>query len=393
LSYGRHLVDEDDVAAVAVVLRGDRLTGGPAVDAFEAALARATGAVHAVACSSGTAALHLAAMALGLGPGDAVVVPTVTFLATANAVRFVGADVIFADVDSKTGLMGPAHLEAALAGRANAKAVLPVHLAGQSPDTAAIGGIARQRGLAVVEDACHALGTTIGDGGERAGDCRHGDMAVFSFHPVKAVAMGEGGAVTTNDPVLRDRLRMMRNHGMTRIAGDFLNKELAFDAAGEANPWYYEMAEAGFNYRASDIHCALGLSQLRKLARFVERRRTLAARYDELMKPLAPVLRPLGRVTGCRPAWHLYVVLIDFDKAGISRAKLMRALHAKGIGTQVHYIPIHAQPYYQRLYGARELPGAATYYRRCLTLPLHAGMDDTDVERVTAALAEALKTG
>jgi dTDP-4-amino-4,6-dideoxygalactose transaminase len=180
---------------------------------------------------------------------------------------------------------------------------------------------------------------------------------------------------------------------MTRDPGDFQNRDLAFDGAGQPNPWYYEMAEPGFNYRVSDIHCALGLSQIGKLSRFVERRRGLARRYDELLKPLAPILRPLGRVAGCRPAWHLYVALIDFEKAGTSRARLMQSLHAKGIGSQVHYIPVHTQPYYRKLYSDRALPGADAYYRRCLTLPLHAGMTDADVGRAAAALSEALRDG
>ncbi len=392
LPYGRQLVEDDDVAAVAAVLRGDYLTTGPAVRNFEAALAAATGAGHAVACSSGTAGLHLAAMALDIGPGDGVVVPAVTFLATANVVRHVGAEVIFADVDAETGLMGPAELAAAMerAGELDIKAVVPVHLAGQCADPEGIWMMAVDRGFHVVDDACHALGTRYGGAAVPVGSCRHGTMATFSFHPVKTITMGEGGAVTTNDQAMAERMRRLRSHGMVRDAAMFENTDLAFDAGGAANPWYYEMPEAGLNYRASDIHCALGLSQLRKLDRFVARRRALADRYDALLAPLAPVVRPRKRPSACRPAWHLYVVLIDFAAAGTTRAEVMNRLRNDGIGTQVHYLPVHHQPYYRRRYGHQNLPGSEAYYERCLALPLFPGMEDGDVDGVVSALTEIL---
>lgn len=395
LPYGRQLVDEDDIAAVTAVLRSDRLTTGPAVQAFEETLAGRVGAAHAVSCSSGTAALHLAALALGLGPDDRVVVPTLTFLATANAVRYVGADVVFADVDPETGLMGDSQLRDALARATDGtvKAVFPVHLAGQCAAMERIAAVAADRGLRVVEDACHAIGSTYEiRHGELipVGSCRHGDMTVFSFHPVKTVTMGEGGVVTTNDRELYHRLVRLRNHGMVRDASAFEQADLAFDREGEANPWYYELQQLGYNYRSSDLNCALGLSQLRKLDRFVADRRALVARYDALLAPLAPIVRPLGRVAGCRPAWHLYTVLIDFKVAAVERATVMRRLREAGIGTQVHYLPVHMQPYYRRRYGEQRLVGAETYYGRSLSLPLFAGMEERDVERVAGALARSL---
>ena len=393
LPYGRQAIDAEDIAAVARVLRSDFLTTGPATDAFENALARQSGAAFAIGCSSGTAALHLAALALGLGPGDLVVVPTVTFLATANAARFVGAEVVFADVAPETGLMGPMELSRALESARSrdgkARAVFPVHLGGQSPDLPGLRDIARRHDLFLVEDACHALGTTYTDDAGRtfrAGACDHSDMAAFSFHPVKTITTGEGGAVTTTDAALAARLRDFRNHGMTREAARFANADMAFAADGSVNPWYYEMTEPGFNYRASDIHCALGLSQLDKLSRFVEARRNLVARYDSLIAPLAPVVRPLGRTPGCRPGWHLYIVLVDFAAAGVDRAQVMNRLRDRGVGTQVHYIPVHRQPYYRGRYGESDLPGADAYYQRCLTLPLHPGMAERDVERVVETL-------
>lgn len=398
LPYGRQCLDEDDVSAVTTVLRGDWLTTGPNVEAFEAALAAKVDARFAVSCSSGTAALHLATLALGIGPGDAVVVPALTFVATANAGRFVGADIIFADVDPETGLMRADHLRGALrrVGDGNVRAVFPVHYAGQCGDVEEIRAIADAHGLAVVEDACHAIGTVYDSrngGAATIGDCRFSHMAAFSFHAVKTVSMGEGGAVTTNDETLAERLRRFRNHGLVREASAFENRALAFSGAGKPNPWYYEMPEVGFNYRATDIHCALGLSQLQKLERFVDRRRALAARYDELLHPLAPTVRPLGRVEGCRPAWHLYVVLVDFEAAGIERSELMARLREAGIGTQVHYMPLHLHPYYQRLYGETNLPGAEAFYARVLSLPLFPAMHDSDVDYVVDGLAQILRRG
>jgi UDP-4-amino-4,6-dideoxy-N-acetyl-beta-L-altrosamine transaminase len=393
LPYARQQIDGDDIEAVNSVLRADYLTTGPATEAFEAELANITGAAHAISCSSGTAALHLAALALELGPGDKVIVPTITFLATANAARFVGAEVVFSDVDPATGLMTPENLERVLEREGKSlKAVFPVHLAGQIPDLPAISQIAREQKLAIVEDASHAIGAVYSRGNDdvSAGSCSDSDMTIFSFHPVKTIVMGEGGAVTTNDSALADRAALLRNHGMSRNPDAFVQPDMAFDAAGDANPWYYEMAEIGYNYRVSDIHCALGLSQLGKLARFVDRRRELAACYDELLAPLAPLLKPISRQAGCRPAWHLYTVLIDFDNAGISRADLMRRLRAQDVGSQVHYIPVHRQPYYLDRYGDLELPGADAYYARTLSLPLFTGMTDADVERVVENLTSLL---
>lgn len=393
LPYGRQCIDDDDIAAVVAVLKSDWLTTGPAVDKFESAFAEKVGARFAVACCSGTAGLHLAALSLDLGSGDQVIVPTMTFLATANATRYVGGEVRFCDADPETGLMTPETLQDATNGLAAApRAVFPVHLNGQTADMAALSRIARERGMAIVEDACHAVGTVYQAGNEQfaVGACRHSDMAVFSFHPVKTIAVGEGGMVTTNDEGHYERLRALRNHGMTQVPEKFAHRDLAFGANGDPNPWYYEMPEPGFNYRASDIHCALGLSQLGKLDAFVARRRELAARYDALLRPLAPVVHPIRRVEHCVPAWHLYVVLTDFGAAGVDRGMVMTRLKEDGIGTQVHYLPVHRQPYYQQRYGDLALPGADSYYAHCLSLPLFPNMDDSDVDRVVESLETAL---
>jgi len=395
LPYGRQLIEDDDVSAVAATLHSDWLTTGPKVEAFEEALATRVGASHAVSCASGTAGLHLAVLALGLSPQHRAIVPSLTFLATANVIRHVGAEVIFADVDPETGLMGAPQLHEALERGAadQVRAILPVHLNGQCGDLEVIAELAAERGLKVVDDACHALGTgyrTASGEEVLVGSCRHSDLTVFSFHPVKTIAMGEGGAVTTADADLHRRLARLRSHGIVREAADFVRADLALDDEGEPNPWYYEMHELGLNYRASDIHCALGLSQLKKLDRFVGRRRQLANAYDELLAPFAPTVRPVARVPDCLSAWHLYVVLIDFDSLAIDRAGLIKGLRERGIGSQVHYMPLHLQPYYRQRYGEMTLPGAETYYARCLSLPLFAGMEPSDVERVVSSLAEVL---
>ncbi len=376
LPYGRQTIEDDDIAAVAEALRADFLTTGPTVDAFEHAFAEKVGAAHAVACANGTAALHLAMLALKVQPGEAVIVPSITFLATANCARYVGGEVVFADVDPMSGLMTPDTLGEALTrvGDRRLRAVLPVHLRGDACDLPGLEALAATAGAVMVEDAPHALGTamTFGNVAERVGDARHSAMATFSFHPVKTIATGEGGMVTTNDPALAERLRLMRSHGMMRPQG--------------ADPWWYEMAEPGFNYRLPDLLCALGLSQLAKLDRFAARRRALAAAYGQALAPLGPVVSVAAQPPWSDPVLHLMCVLIDFEAAGVTRRQVVDGLKARGVGSQVHYIPVHRQPYYRQRYGDLDLPGAQAWYDRCLSLPLYPGMSDDDVVRVVGAL-------
>ncbi|MGD0190986.1 MAG: UDP-4-amino-4,6-dideoxy-N-acetyl-beta-L-altrosamine transaminase [Rhizomicrobium sp.] len=393
LPYGRQLIEDDDIAVVVEALKGDLLTTGPYVARFETSLANTVGAKHAVVCTSGTAALHMAARALNLGPGAKVIVPVVTFLATASAPHMNGAEIVFADVDPETGLMRPEDLTDALYRAGHADAVFNVHLNGQCGEVEEIAAIAHAHGALVVDDACHALGAAFigSDGAARPiGSNAFSDLTVFSFHPVKAIAMGEGGAVTTNNPDMAKRLVRARNHGVTRDPSEFRNIDDAFDADGTPNPWYYELTGPEYNWRANDIQCALGLSQLGKLGRFIARRRALVARYDALFSGYAPALRPVGRTRMCLPAWHLYVVRIDFKSAGITRGELMRQLSADGIGSQVHYFPVHRQPYYADRYGAIDLPGADCYYDSVLSLPLFASMTEDDVGTVGRALLRHL---
>jgi UDP-4-amino-4,6-dideoxy-N-acetyl-beta-L-altrosamine transaminase len=380
LPYGRQDIDESDIAAVAEALRSDFLTTGPRVEAFEEAFAAVVEAPFAIACSNGTAALHLAMLGLGVGPGDRVAVPATTFLATANCVRFVGGDVIFTDVDPTTGLMTPKTLAEALdrAGPGHLKAVIPVHLRGDVADLPGVGAVASASGAVLVEDAPHALGSKadFGQGPEPVGSGLRSSAATFSFHPVKTIATGEGGMITTRDPDLAARMRRLRSHGMERPAG--------------GDPWLYEMREPGFNYRLPDILCALGQSQLKRLPQFAARRRDLAHRYAERLAPLAPVVRLAESPDWSRPVLHLLTVRIDFPATGRSRRAVVEAMGADGVGTQVHYIPVSAQPYYVARYGPPDLPGAAAWYRSALSLPLFPAMADSDVDRAVEALARAL---
>src|SRR6201996_87688 len=319
LPYGRQTIEDDDIAAVVEALRSDFLTTGPRVEAFETAFAETVGARHAVACANGTAALHLAMLALKVQPGEVVIAPSITFLATANCARYVGAEMVFADVDPLSGLMTPDTLAEALSrvGARRLRAVLPVHLRGDAVDLPQLSAMAADAGAVLVEDAPHALGTTMtyGNVAERVGDVRHSAMATFSFHPVKTIATGEGGMVTTNDPALAERLRTMRTHGMVRPAG--------------AEPWWYEMPEPGFNYRLPDILCALGLSQLAKRPRFAERRRVLTKAYESALAPLEPVVRIAARPAWSDPVLHLMCVLIDFEAAGTTRLAVVERLRER----------------------------------------------------------------
>lgn len=384
LAYGRQEISEDDIEAVARVLQSGFITTGPEIPAFEAEFAAYTGAAHAVACSNGTTALHLALDALGVGPGDVCIVPAITFMATANAARYCGADVVFADVDAATGLMTPDTFRAALerAG-SKAKAVLPVHLAGVQCDMEAICEIARKAELKIVEDSCHATGSVRADGG-MAGDGRWCDAATFSFHPVKTLTTGEGGMVTTNDPALSATMARQRSHGIERDGAHFQRAE------GATEPWYHEMVSLGWNYRLPDINAALGRSQLARMGQFAVKRRALTAAYREHLAPLSPLVTLPADPAGQNPCRHLMNVGIDFEAAGRSRADVMEALKVRGIGSQVHYIPVHTQPYYRALYGEQRLSGAQAHYARTLSLPLFTAMEESDVERVCTGLSEVL---
>ena len=386
IPYGRHFIDEDDIQAVVEVLRNAALTQGPMVQAFEDAVATYVGARYAVAVSSATAGLHLAALAAGVGPGTSLITSPITFVASANAALYAGAEAAFCDIDPATINMCPDNLRDALRKHPNARAVIPVHYAGLPCEMPAIKAICDAAGTVVIEDAAHALGARYADG-QRVGCCAHSLMAVFSFHPVKNIATGEGGMITTNDEPTYRRLLRLRSHGINKLTDTFQLPEHA-TTGGVENLWYYEMQELGFHYRITDIQCALGLSQLKKLDQFLARRTALARSYDQAFAGMQTI-RPAQSSGRDRSGHHLYVLRIDYAVAKISRAELMRSLTAKKIVTQVHYIPVPAQPYYQRLgFQLANYPNAQGFYDQALSIPLFYGLTDEQQGFVVMAIKE-----
>ena len=396
LPYGRQQIEDDDIAAVVSVLKSDWLTTGPQTQAFEKSLKKNFGSSYAVACSSATAGLYMSSKALGICSGSAVIVPTISFLASATAPHMSGAEIVFADVDSETGLMTPETLLDAINSHTGnpIAAVIVVHLCGRICDMPEIRRIAKLAGIHVIEDACHAIGASYSDAsGQKfmVGACAHSDLSVFSFHPVKTIAAGEGGAVLTNEEDLASVLELQRNHGIIRDPNDWKYSELGFDEGEQVNNWYYEMHSPAPNYRMSDINAALANSQLKKLDKFISRRSELAALYDKLLVPLAPNILPPMRQHNVELGWHLYSVRIDFLALSSSRRTVIEFLKSKGIGSQVHYIPLHWQPYWQKHgWDRKRLRGASSYYEKTLSLPLFPSMSNEDVHQVCEALKECL---
>jgi perosamine synthetase len=375
LPYGRHRVDEGDIQAVVETLRSDWLTTGPKVPEFEEAFAAGVGAKYAVSFSSGTAALHGAAFAAGISAGDDAITSPLTFAATANCVLYQGGTPIFADVSSDTLNIDPKRIAALVTPRT--KAILPVDYAGHPADLDAVSEIAERHGLTIVEDACHALGAEYR--GRQVGSISH--MTVFSFHPVKHLTTGEGGMVTTNNSRLADTLRKFRNHGISSAARD----------RQRAGLWYYEMVLLGFNYRLTDIACALGLRQLAKLESNLACRRGIAAKYAAALQAMPGIIVPSVRCD-VLPAWHLYPIRLDPRQFSAGRNEIFRALRAENIGVNVHYIPVHLHPYYRERfgYGGGEFPVAEEAFESLISLPLFAGMSDQDVHNVIDALRKVV---
>lgn len=370
LPYGRQQVDKTDVEAIVQVLRGDWLTTGPTVVEFEQVFAEVVGVNEAVAVSNGTAALHAAMYALNIGPGDEVIVPTMTFAASANCVVFQGGTPIFADVDVETLLLNPTQIEAKITPRT--KAIIAVDYAGQPCDYNSLRSIAQQHGLALVDDACHALGGSYHN--RPVGSLA--DLSTFSLHPVKPITTGEGGVITTADSELARRMRLFRNHG---ISSDHRQRE----AEGS---WFYEMVALGYNYRLSDIQCALGLSQLQKLPQWLARRQEIARCYDAAFADM-PAITPLKQRENVEHAYHLYVIRLDLEQLKVNRAVVFKALRAEGIGVNVHYIPVHLHPFYRQRFGTGpgNCPIAEAAYEQVITLPLFPAMSNQDVDDVIAA--------
>jgi perosamine synthetase len=375
LAYGHHQIDDDDINAVIEVLRSDWITTGPKVAEFEETFAAHVGSKYAVSFSSGTAALHGASFAAGLGPGEEAITTPMTFCATANCVLYQGAKPVFADVCEDTLNIDPDEVARRITSRT--RAILPVDYAGHPADLSPILELAERHGVIVIEDACHALGAEYE--GRRAGGISN--MTAFSFHPVKHITTGEGGMVTTNDAKLARQLRMFRNHG---IDSDARQRQ----ARGQ---WYYEMVALGYNYRLTDIGCALGISQLRKLDANLARRREIARQYTAAFQKIPGVIPPTMR-PAVNPAWHLYPIRLDLTEFRVGRPEIFRALRAEGLGVNVHYIPVHLHPYYRKRFGYRggEYPVAEDAYEQLISLPMFHSMKTEDVERVVNTVRKVL---
>lgn len=383
LPYGRQTITEDDIAAVVAALRSSHLTQGPLVPAFEQAVASRVGARHGVAANSATSALHLACLALGLGPGDHLWTTPITFVASANCGRYCGSAIDFVDIDPATGLLCAEALERKLSKAARdgrlPRLLVPVHLCGTSCAMEPIAALARHYGVAVVEDASHAIGGQYQ--GRPVGDCRHSAISVFSFHPVKIITTGEGGLATTNDPQLAQRMADLRSHGITR-------DEARFERPAPG-PWSYEQQDLGFNYRMTDLQAALGLSQLKRLEGIVEERLRLLGHYRQLLVGLP--LRLLEIPADVSSALHLAVIRLE-DPTPAHHRRVFDGLRSAGIGVQLHYSPVHLQPYYRRL-GFREgdFPAAEAYANNAISLPLYPGLQKLDQLRVVETLGELLR--
>lgn len=376
IPYGRQDISQDDIDAVVAVLRSDFLTQGPAVTRFEQALAGYCGAGHAIACNSATSALHLACLALDLGPGDWLWTTPVTFVASANCGLYCGAKVDFVDIDPQTYNMSATalaqKLEQAKAEGRLPKVVVPVHLCGQPCDMAAIHALSREYGFRIIEDASHAIGGKYQ--GRPIGDGRHADITIFSFHPVKIITTGEGGVAVTNDSALADKMALLRSHGITRDPQEM--------SQAPDGPWYYQQIDLGFNYRMTDMQAALGLSQISRLDAFVARRADIARHYDEALADLA-VTTPWQHPDSYS-GWHLYVIRVAAEKHRV----IFEGLRAEGVGVNLHYIPVHTQPYYKRMgFRPGDFPQAEAYYAEAISLPMFPTLTPADQDRVVAVLS------
>ncbi len=375
IPYGRQFIDKEDIQAVIDVLRSDWLTTGPRINEFEQVFAQYVNAKEAVAVSSGTAALHAAMFALNIAPGDEVIVPAMTFAATANCVVFQGAAPVFVDIDPRTMLISPEQVKARITSRT--KAVIAVDYTGHPADYDKLRSITEQHGIALVADACHALGASYK--GRPVGSLA--DLNAFSFHPVKHIATGEGGMITTDNLQMAERMRRFRNHG---INTDHRQRE-------NQGSWFYEMVDLGYNYRITDLQCALGFSQLKKLPLFLEQRRKIAKQYDQAFGKVAEI-RPLAVNPDVLHAYHLYVVRLQFTDQETNRNTVFQTLRQQGIGVNVHYIPVHLHPFYQNQFGTKPglCPVAESAYEQILSIPMFAALTDEQTRKVIGALNETL---
>lgn len=377
IPYAKQWIDEDDIQAVTEVLRGDFLTTGPSVAKFGEDVARVAGTRYAVAISNGTAALHAAVAAAGIGPGDEVITSPITFVASANCALYVGATPVFADIDPRTYNIDPADVERKITART--KAIIPVHFTGQPCDMERLSEIARRHGLLVIADGAHAIGA--GFQGKPVGGLS--DMTTYSFHPVKQVATGEGGAIATDDPELFEKMLLFRSHGITRDPAKFRYGNQS---------WYYEQQTLGYNYRMTDFQAALGLSQLKKLPMFLQRRREYADRYTAAFRDLPGITVPWQH-PDAESAWHLYILRLQLEKLDTGRDQIFQELWDRGIGVNIHYIPVYYHAYYRDLGYAKGLcPQAEQLFEEMLTIPLYPAMKETAVERVIETIQTVIRS-
>lgn len=383
IPYGRQEITQTDIDAVVGVLQSDFLTQGPMVPLFEKRVAQHVGASHALALNSATSALHIACLALGLGPGDRLWTTPITFVASANCALYCGAEVDFVDIDPRTYNLCPQalalRLELAERDGTLPKVLVPVHLSGQPCDMQAIHALSKRYGFKIIEDASHAIGGKYQ--GKFIGDCRYSDITVFSFHPVKIITTAEGGMALTNDAELANRLALLRSHGITRDPSQMTREP--------DGPWYYQQIELGFNYRMTELQAALGVSQMERLDSYVARRHQLARRYDDLLCHL-PIITPWQHPDSYS-GLHLYVIRLQLDKIQKTHLEVFEALREQGIGVNIHYIPVHTQPHYERMgFKANDFPKALAYYREAISIPMFQTMTDEQQDAVIAAIRKAV---
>jgi UDP-4-amino-4,6-dideoxy-N-acetyl-beta-L-altrosamine transaminase len=388
LPYGRQNIDRNDIKSIVEVLKSDFITQGPNINKFEKEFAKYVGAKYAVCCATGTAALHLACLALGINSKSRVLTSAITFVASANCAEFLGASIVFADIDEETNCMSIIDLEKKLK-KQKIDLVIPVHLAGHSADMKKIYQLKKKYKFKIIEDSCHALGGKYN--GYKIGSCKFSDISTFSFHPVKPITTGEGGMITTNNKKIYEKLKLLRTHGIHKDPNYFTNKELAFDKLRVPNKWYYEMSHLGYNYRLTDIQATLGSSQLAKLEKFTRKRNQIAKTYLKNLKTNNLITLPLTK-TDVYHAFHLFTILIDFDKIKKTRNQVIEELASFNIGSQVLYIPVYYQPYYKKKYNydPEDFPNASKYYRKALSIPIFYDLKKTEQNFIIKKIHEII---